>query len=236
MFTFKQAAALQKLFLDFYNRGKVSSALCHGTSLLLYLKDANGEPFVKGKTMTGFANSEEDCADQAVGQTLMPFRIEEEASKLGANFIAAPGFQPYALRHGRLITGQQQYSGAEVAKLVIETLEQQRELDGLLSIAFFGAGRVSSTLAHHLARLGHTVSIAAHDPNSQSIKAAQAKNTSLAGRAFEVLEPWWTLLVLQPTLGAAGFGRWCNTRLERMPLHEHGDYDAVIALCHSFPR
>jgi len=179
MFTFEEAAALQNLFLDFYNRGKVSSALCHGTSLLLYLKDANGEPFVKGKTMTGFANSEEDFADKAVGQKLMPFRIEDEASKLGASFITAPAFQPHALRYGRLITGQQQHSGAEVAKLVIEALEQQGELDGFLSIAFFGVGRVGSALADHLARLGHTVSIAAHGPNSLSIKAAQAKNTSL---------------------------------------------------------
>jgi len=123
MFTFKDAVTLQKLFLDFYNKGKVSSALCHGTALLLYLKDATGEPFVKGKTMTGFADSEEDFADQAVGQKLMPFRIEDEARQLGANFVVAPAFQPHAVRDGRLITGQQQFSGGEVAKLVLEALE-----------------------------------------------------------------------------------------------------------------
>jgi putative intracellular protease/amidase len=123
MFTFKGAVALQRLFLDFYNKGKVSAALCHGTSLLLYLQDANGAPFVKGKTMTGFANSEEDFADQAVGQKLMPFRIEDEARKLGAHFIVAPAFQPHAVRDGCLITGQQQHSGGEVAKLVLEALE-----------------------------------------------------------------------------------------------------------------
>jgi putative intracellular protease/amidase len=122
MFTFKDALALQRLFLDFYNLGKVSAILCHGTALLLYLQDATGEPFVKGKTMTGFANSEEDFADQMVGQKLMPFRIEDEARKLGANFVVAPAFQPHAVRDGHLITGQQQFSGGEVAKLVIEAL------------------------------------------------------------------------------------------------------------------
>ncbi len=122
MFTFKDAVALQRLFLDFYNNGKVSAALCHGTSLLLYLKEANGDPFVKGKTITGFANSEEDFADKAVGQKLMPFRIEDEARKLGATFLAAPAFQPHAVRDGRLITGQQQHSGGEVAKLMLEAL------------------------------------------------------------------------------------------------------------------
>ncbi len=72
--------------------------------------------------MTGFANSEEDFADQVVGQKVMPFRIEDEARKLGAHFVAAPAFQPHALREGNLITGQQQHSGQEVAKLVLEAL------------------------------------------------------------------------------------------------------------------
>jgi putative intracellular protease/amidase len=31
-------------------------------------------------------------------------------------------FKPFALRDGRLITGQQQYSGGAAAKLVIEAL------------------------------------------------------------------------------------------------------------------
>jgi putative intracellular protease/amidase len=31
-------------------------------------------------------------------------------------------FKPFAVRDGRLITGQQQYSGGAAAKLVIETL------------------------------------------------------------------------------------------------------------------
>ena len=126
MFTFKEAGALQALFMDFFTAGKISAALCHGTSLLLYLKNADGTPFVKGRKMTGFANSEEDFADKAMGQRLMPFRIEEEARRLGAQFSAAPAFQPYAVRDGHLITGQQQQSGAEVARLVIEALEEKR--------------------------------------------------------------------------------------------------------------
>ena len=73
--------------------------------------------------MTGFANSEEDFADKAVGRKLMPFRIEDEARGLGAQFSTAPAFQPYAVRDGNLITGQQQHSGAEVARVVIEALE-----------------------------------------------------------------------------------------------------------------
>jgi putative intracellular protease/amidase len=122
MFTFKDATALQRLFLDFYRAGKPAAALCHGTSLLLHLKNDDGTPFVRGKTMTGFANSEEDYADQAVGRKLMPFRIEDEAKKLGANFLVIGMFKPFALRDGNLITGQQQNSAMETARLVIEAL------------------------------------------------------------------------------------------------------------------
>ena len=126
MFTFQAEKALQDLFLAFHAVGKPSAALCHGTCLLLYLKKSDGSAFVAGRRMTGFANSEEDFADRAVGRKLMPFRIEDEARKLGARYEAAAAFQPFALRDGNLITGQQQHSGGEVAAQVIAALEGGR--------------------------------------------------------------------------------------------------------------
>ena len=122
MFTFKDATALHRLFLDFYRAGKPSAALCHGTCVLLYLKNDDGTPFVQGKTITGFANMEEEFADHAVGRKVMPFRIEDEARKLGANFLVLGLFRPFAVRDGNLITGQQQHSGLETARFVIEAL------------------------------------------------------------------------------------------------------------------
>jgi putative intracellular protease/amidase len=41
----------------------------------------------------------------------------------GRPFVAAPAFQPHAVRDGNLITCQQ-HSGAETARLVIEALEE----------------------------------------------------------------------------------------------------------------
>jgi putative intracellular protease/amidase len=122
MFTFKQETGLQYKFLEFYDKGKVSAALCHGTSLLLYLKDKDGKPLIQGKNMTGFTDEEEDFSDKYVGKKVMPFRIEDEAKKLGAEFKKANAFEPFATKDGNLITGQQQHSGAEVAKLVIDSL------------------------------------------------------------------------------------------------------------------
>ncbi len=122
LFTFPTEEGLHKLLAEFYEAEKITAALCHGVCALLFVRLSDGTPLVKGRTMTGFANVEEDFVDDLVGQKFMPFRIEDEAKKLGANFVQAGLFRPYAVRDGRLITGQQRYSGSATAKLVIETL------------------------------------------------------------------------------------------------------------------
>lgn len=124
MYTFKGNKDLEKLFAQFYESGKPSSAVCHSTTLLLEARDSKGELLVKGKTWTGFANAEEDFADQAVGQKIQPYRIEDEARKLEeTTFKVAEPFASYAIADGNLITGQQQNSGAAAARMVVELLQ-----------------------------------------------------------------------------------------------------------------
>lgn len=125
MYTFRGNAPLQSLFTSFYEAGKPAAAVCHSTTVLLEAKLATGELLVKGKTWTGFANAEEDFADRAVGQTIQPYRIEDEAKKIFGTFfkVAAP-FASYAIKDGNLITGQQQNSGAAAASLVVTMLEE----------------------------------------------------------------------------------------------------------------
>jgi putative intracellular protease/amidase len=130
MFSFESEVSLQKKFVEFYESGKIACALCHGVALLKYTKLSNGEPLAKGKTITGFANCEEDFADKAVwsmkllpeGKHLMPWRIEDEMKKIGANFIQAGMWKGFAVRDGNLITGQQNFSGTETADLIIQAL------------------------------------------------------------------------------------------------------------------
>jgi putative intracellular protease/amidase len=103
--------------------GRIVAIVCHGTCVLLKTRLSNDELLVKGKTWTGFANSEEQFADSFVGKKIQPFWIEEEASKIPhTNFVVAGRFKPFAVRDSNLITGQQQYSGAAAAKLVVDTL------------------------------------------------------------------------------------------------------------------
>ena len=123
MYTFRGNTKLQKLLAKFYESGKVTALVCHGTCLLLETRLSSGELLVNGKTWTGFANSEEQFADSFVGKRIQPFWIEDEARKLeGTNFVVDQRFREFAVRDGLLVTGQQQYSGAAAARLVIEAL------------------------------------------------------------------------------------------------------------------
>jgi putative intracellular protease/amidase len=130
MFTFAEATALQAKFSAFLESGKVAAALCHGTAILRYAMRSNGEPVVRGRTVTGFANVEEDFADEAVwsmgalprGTHVMPWRIEDALKALGANYVQAGLWRGFAVRDANLITGQQNFSGFETAQAVIAAL------------------------------------------------------------------------------------------------------------------
>jgi putative intracellular protease/amidase len=130
MVTMEHSPDLQRKFVEFYEKGKVACALCHGVSILRYARLSSGELLAKGKTVTGFANVEEDFADNAVwaaglvprDRHVQPWRIEDELKKLGANFVQAGLWRGFAVRDGNLITGQQNFSGAETAELVAATV------------------------------------------------------------------------------------------------------------------
>jgi putative intracellular protease/amidase len=123
MVTFRGNAALQSLAARFFEAGKVTALVCHATCLLLETRLATGDLLVKDRTWTGFATSEERFADAFVGQRIQPFWIEDDARAIpDTNFVVDQRFRPFAVRDGLLVTGQQQFSGAAAARLVIEAL------------------------------------------------------------------------------------------------------------------
>ncbi len=113
MFTFRSDAGLLALIREFYEGGKATALVCHGTCAPLEVKLADGTPLIRGRQMTGFANSEEDYADKVVGKKVMPFRIEDEARLPGANFVTAPARVP------RPPPVAQAVAGAEVVFLTV---------------------------------------------------------------------------------------------------------------------
>ena len=120
----------EKEIVAFHEAGKVACALCHGTAILAYAKRPDGSSLVEGRTVTGFANVEEDFADDAVRRLgllpadghVMPWRIEDRLRALGANYVQAGLWRGFAVRDGNLVTGQQNFFGGETARAVIAAL------------------------------------------------------------------------------------------------------------------
>ena len=97
--------------------GKPLTLVCHAPGVLRHAVDGNGAPLVQGRTVTGFTNSEEE----AVGLTdVVPFLVEDELTKLGGVYLKGDDWQPYVVRDGLLITGQNPASSAPAADALIE--------------------------------------------------------------------------------------------------------------------
>jgi putative intracellular protease/amidase len=122
MFTFRDNDHLHNALRHFYESEKPTCIYCHGTAALVDLKLSDGSYLVDGRTVTGFSNAEEDYSDSFVGQKIMPFRVEDTLKERGANYVQGGLFKAFVVRDGRLITGQQQYSGRKVAQALIDAL------------------------------------------------------------------------------------------------------------------
>jgi len=125
LLTFKDDIVLHQLIASFYEKGKIVTLICHGSALLLWTRLSNGKLLAEGKKWTGFTDAEEDEVNAAFGITLNDYTIESEvAGIVGTSFLCRPANEPFAVRDGRLITGQQQYSSGITAELVLEALDE----------------------------------------------------------------------------------------------------------------
>jgi putative intracellular protease/amidase len=98
---------------------KVLAAVCHGPAGLVAARRPDGKSMVHGKRVTAFTNSEED----AVGLTsVVPFLLESRLRELGAVFVNGLDWQPFAVRDGLLITGQNPSSSKLVGQHVLNAL------------------------------------------------------------------------------------------------------------------
>ncbi|MCC3747310.1 type 1 glutamine amidotransferase domain-containing protein [Rouxiella badensis] len=103
----------------FANADKPHGFVCHAPGVLRHVKAADGSVLVKGRKVTGFTNSEE----AAVGLTdVVPFLVEDEFIRLGADYSKIGDWQDYVVVDGQLVTGQNPASSASVAKALIKKL------------------------------------------------------------------------------------------------------------------
>ena len=110
------------LIESFYNSGKPVALVCHSPGVL-HRVTYKGEPIVKGKRVTGFTNGEEE---EVKLTKVVPFLVEDELKRLGANFEKLPNWQPFAIVDGHLITGQNPASSTSAAQALLKLLAQEK--------------------------------------------------------------------------------------------------------------
>lgn len=104
------------LIESFLGAGKHVALVCHAPGVLRHVKAADGRPWVEGRQVTGFANTEED----GVGlTTIVPFLVEDELKAKGGVYAKGPDWGPYVIVDGLLITGQNPASSAPSAQRLL---------------------------------------------------------------------------------------------------------------------
>ncbi|QOW52979.1 MULTISPECIES: type 1 glutamine amidotransferase domain-containing protein [Acinetobacter] len=96
---------------------KPVALVCHAPGVLRHVKAQDGQPLVKGKTVTGFSNTEED----AVGLTnVVPFLVEDMLKEHGGQYSKAEDWQVHVQQDGLLITGQNPASSEATAEALLK--------------------------------------------------------------------------------------------------------------------
>lgn len=121
MWDFPQNTALKQIAEQIYRQGGIVSAVCHGVGGLLPLQDEQGKPLIAGKTVTGFANSEEVLAGI---KSQVPFLLQDALISRGAHYKKGLiPFTSYVVTDDRIITGQNPQSSKEIAEAVVKRLK-----------------------------------------------------------------------------------------------------------------
>lgn len=102
------------------NAGKPIALVCHAPGALRHARNPDGSPLVQGKKVTGFTNSEEEAVQLT---DVVPFLVEDELTRKGGQYSKVADWQPYAIRDGLLITGQNPASSTVAAKTLIAALQ-----------------------------------------------------------------------------------------------------------------
>jgi len=121
MWDYPGNAALSRVLRSALEGGKVVAAVCHGPAAFVDAAGSDNRLLVAGRKVAAFTDAEE----AAVGLTeAVPFLLESRLREVGADVRSAPDFEPFAVRDGNLVTGQNPASAAPVARLVIEALAE----------------------------------------------------------------------------------------------------------------
>jgi len=103
----------------FASGGKPIAAVCHAPAIFRHTKRADGKPFVFGRNVTGFTDTEEATS----GLTdVVPFLVEDMLVKNGGFYSKGADWASHVVVDGNLVTGQNPASSKKAAEALLKLL------------------------------------------------------------------------------------------------------------------
>ncbi len=124
MWDFPENKALKILLEDFNRQHKIMGLVSLGAAALVHLQNAMGEPFVKGRRLTAFSNSEQQVAGLTA---VVPFSLESALVAAGAVYTKGPDFKNYTVTDGNLVCGQNPISAQDVSRGMLAILKEYQK-------------------------------------------------------------------------------------------------------------
>src|SRR6204780_4294929 len=102
----------------FWAKDKVVGAICHGAIAL-----GNIPGRIRGRKTTGYTREGDENLQRMFGKNfLIPHFPQTVLEEVGSNYSRVAPDDPYVIRDGKLITGQNQQSASEYALVFLHTL------------------------------------------------------------------------------------------------------------------
>lgn len=127
MYNVPEDKHIQQIVMEIYEQHNgVIAAVCHGTAGIVNLRTQQGDFLVKGKSISGYPESFEN--KQADYFKQFPFLIQETIEQRGGKFRVGKRNHSHIEIDGRLVTGQNHLSSADVANAVVAQLSKQKQM------------------------------------------------------------------------------------------------------------
>lgn len=110
----------KRLIESFAAAGRPIAAVCHAPAVFRHTVGKDGKPFVSGRRVTGFTNSEE----AGVGLTdKVPFLLEDMLKEKGGLYERGADWGSHVVVDGKLVTGQNPASSEAAAQELVKLLK-----------------------------------------------------------------------------------------------------------------
>ncbi|NUO49397.1 MAG: type 1 glutamine amidotransferase domain-containing protein [Polyangiaceae bacterium] len=93
--------------------------VCHAPGILTHAKTRDGQPIAKGRSVTGFTDSEEEAMHLV---EVVPYLLEDVLKEQGATFSKTDDWGVHVVKDGLLITGQNPASSKETARTLVQAM------------------------------------------------------------------------------------------------------------------